>query len=239
MTLDPATLAVDLDRLEEVEKASLRLVVQAINDFRVDAADIFARESDLVQDIGEDITREAMDRMGTSAIIGRLSGKSDYKRARYVFHPDYSLRQALFVDSKVETAAAAGVARIQITQTSMSVRLPKSGVDIAVAGTLSPTVNVNGETLLTTTIFVKYNYQTNAVEEKQLASISLIALPNGMLQGRYNPTAADRIWNVGPDAPSLGEKFRARINLSMLSAKASWRVQRIAILPAPSHVWVP
>jgi len=51
----------DLDRLEEIERASMRLVTQAIYDFRKTAAEIFEKERDLVQDIGEDITREALD----------------------------------------------------------------------------------------------------------------------------------------------------------------------------------
>ena len=33
MTLDPPSLAEDLDLLEKIERASLRLVVQAIYDF--------------------------------------------------------------------------------------------------------------------------------------------------------------------------------------------------------------
>ncbi len=102
MTLNPNALAQDSDVLEEVEKATLRMVVQAVYDFRDEAREFFLQEPDLVADIGEDITREAMDRMGTSTIPTRLFGKIDYKRARYVFHPEYSIRQALFIDSKAE-----------------------------------------------------------------------------------------------------------------------------------------
>lgn len=122
MTLDPADLVNDLDRLETIEKASLRLVTQAIYDFdqREHAGAIFGQETDLAQDIAEDITREALDRLGTSTIPVRLFGKVDYKRARYVFHEDYSLRQALFVDSKAEKNST--TARIQTDQTSMHVR---------------------------------------------------------------------------------------------------------------------
>jgi len=63
MLLDPKQLKDDLDRLEEIEKASLRLVVQAIYDYRETAIEVFREESDWVADIGEDITREALDRM--------------------------------------------------------------------------------------------------------------------------------------------------------------------------------
>jgi hypothetical protein len=53
MLLDPEQLVDDLDRLEDIEKASLRLVVQAIYDYRDVAVEIFREEGDLVADIGE------------------------------------------------------------------------------------------------------------------------------------------------------------------------------------------
>src|SRR5437867_13201751 len=101
MFTDPSSLASDHAKLEEIEKASMRLVCQAIYDFKNPATKIFENEQDFA-DIGEDITREALDRMGVSKIDERLFGKIDYKRARYVFHPDYAVRQALYVDSKAE-----------------------------------------------------------------------------------------------------------------------------------------
>lgn len=53
MLLAPEELREDLDRLEDIEKSSLRLVVQAVLDFRTQATEIFRMENDLVQDIGE------------------------------------------------------------------------------------------------------------------------------------------------------------------------------------------
>ena len=85
MTLDPAELPDNLDVLESIEKATLRLVVQGIYSFAGEAAHIFSNERDDVQDIAEDITREEMDRIGTSIIPVRLFGTIDYKRARYLF----------------------------------------------------------------------------------------------------------------------------------------------------------
>ena len=78
MTLDPNELPNNLDLLEAIEKATLRLVVQGIYSFAAEAADIFRNERDDVQDIAEDITREAVDRLGTSAIPVRLFGTIDY-----------------------------------------------------------------------------------------------------------------------------------------------------------------
>jgi len=237
VTLDPALLATDLDLLERIEKATLRMVTQAIFEFSPQAADIFANEPDLVQDIGEDATREALDRLGTSTIPVRLYGKMDYKRARYLFHPEYSLRQALFVDSKAEDIAGAATATIQMPQTSMTVRQRRSGTVTAEVGGLPTVLLASGQTLLTTAIFVKYSYRVVPGVGKELIKIAVLGLPNGMLQDRYNPDADHGIWLAGRNAPTLGELFRVRISLTRLKALAGWRVQRIDVAPTPSFVW--
>ncbi len=237
MTLDPSGLAADLDLLEQIEKATLRMVVQAIYDFHAQAAEIFAGESDLVQDIGEDITREALDRLGTSVIPVRLFGKMDYKRARYIFHENYSLRQALFVDSKAEEIAGAKTATIQTAQTSMVIRQRRAGQDVAQQGSLPTIVQSSSHSLLTTTVFVKYNYRAVQGARNELVDITLIALPNGLLQDRYNPDAQLTFWLAGRNAPTLGEAFRVRISIPRLKSMATWRVQHIHVLPTPSYTW--
>jgi hypothetical protein len=68
MLINPQELGQNPDRLEGIEKVSLRLVTQAIYDYRITAQEIFREESDLVADIGEDITREALDSLGMSKI---------------------------------------------------------------------------------------------------------------------------------------------------------------------------
>jgi hypothetical protein len=51
--------------LEETERASLRLVTQALVE-STEAQQIFDSELDRQADIGEDTTREALDQMGVS-----------------------------------------------------------------------------------------------------------------------------------------------------------------------------
>ena len=197
MTLDPRTVKNSLETLESIEKATLRLVVQAIYDFRNQASEMFAQEHDLVADIGEDITREAVDRLGMSIIPVRLFGKMDYKRARYMFLPQFAVRQALFIDSKAEAVSGQGTATIQTAQTSMKIRQNRSGAIVEEAGKLPTIIEKEGQDLLTTTVFVKYNYREILKTEKTLESISLLCLPNGLLQERYNPNANDTIWLDG------------------------------------------
>ncbi len=239
MTLDADSLRADLDIIEQVERATLRMVVQAIYDFRHDALEIFTVESDLVADIGEDITREALDRQGMPTIPVRLFGKIDYKRAAYLFQPEYAVRQALFVDSKAEKIEGARTATIQTSQTSMRIRQVRQRQPVDIPGELDTIAAVRGAEYLTTTIFVKYNYSENAANNppNRLEAISVLCLPNGLLQDRYNPTANDTIWLAGRNAPTRGEAFRVRINLAALKSKATWRVQTIMADPSQTFTW--
>jgi len=231
MLINPNDLASDPDRLEQIEKASVRLVTQALVDFRDTAVEIFRQEEDLVADIGEDITREALDRLGMSKIDQRLFGKIDYKRARYVFHPEYALKQALFIDSKAEKTGGRATATLQTSQLSMTVRQLRARRVVQVDGTLPRVLDLRGELYLTTTIFVKYDYVESA-QANLLKSISVVALPNGFLQDRYNLNCIDTIWLAGRNAPTLGEQFRVRLSFPRLKAKANWRVQTIPMAPA-------
>ena len=176
--------------------------------------------------------------MGTSVIPARLFGKIDYKRARYVFHPEYSVRQALFVDSKAEKVAGARTVTIQTGQTSLSVRQVRSGKPIDIQGTLPQLLRIQDVDYLVTTVFVKYNYQESADKsEKHLESISISSLPNGILQERYNPTPEQTFWLAGRNAPSRGEAFRVRISLPRLKQMANWRVQTIGLVPEAGFSW--
>lgn len=232
MFIDPETLANDLDRLEGIEKGSIRLVAQALAEFRRTAAEIFRREKDLEADIGEDITREALDRIGVSKIEVRLFGKMDYKRARYVFNKDYAVRQALFVDSKAEQIEGQRTATLQTAQTSMRIRQVRQHQAVDEPGKLPPIIESEVGKCLTTTIFVKYNY-AELRSENRLDSIIVAALPNGMLQERYNPNPHDTIWRAGRNAPTRGEPFRVRLVFGLLKEKARWRVQVIPMHPRP------
>ena len=80
MTLNAGDLRANLDTIEQIEKATLRMVVQAIYDFR--------NESDLVADIGEDITREALDRQGMPTIPISYSSRLTTKGRPICFNPN-------------------------------------------------------------------------------------------------------------------------------------------------------
>jgi hypothetical protein len=234
MFLDLNRLNEDLDLIENIEKAAMRFVTIALFNFKNDAIEIFRNENDKPADIAEDITREALDNIGISKFPFRIFGKTDYKRACYFFHENYSVRQALLVDSKAEKASNA--IRIQMSQLSMTVKQIRQEESIQVVGTLPTIFNIRGFDFLTTTIFVKYIYDDEHAFN-ELKMIRIACVPNGILQNRYNPTSQDTIWIVGPDSPSRREEFRTRLSFSMLKQKCSWRVQNIPTQTGRDFVW--
>ena len=237
MTINPNNFEWQPETIEAVEKATLRMVAQALYDFSSEAEQIFKNEEDLVADMGEDITREALDRLGFSQIPIRLFGKIDFKKARYVFHPDYAIRQALFVDSKAEKIEGEATVTLQTSQTSMSTRQRRGGRVLEVPGKLPTFIEREGQAYLTSTIFVKYHYNPRPRGANQLINIVVAALPNGRLQEVYNPNERDTIWRAGRDAPTLGEEFRVRLHFGALKSKANWRVQTIKLSPKMEFIW--
>ena len=219
---DPRALT--LDEIEAVEKLSLRWMHRAVLDFRFEAWDIFHQSVDEVKDVAEDITREILDRLGSYQIQQRIFGNVDYRKARYIILPDTMIRQALFVDSKAEKEAR--TATLQMSQISMAVRQNRAEEEVDIQGKLPPISVYGGDPYLTTTLLMHYRYGDEGGRHV-LQRITLAAIPNGLLQDRYNPTPDDTIWRAGRNAPTLGEDFRVRLCFPELNEKCAWRVQRL------------
>lgn len=225
---NPQTL--DLNEIEDIEKLSLRALYIAIQDFGFDAWDIFHQSNDDPKDVAEDVTREVLDRLGGYGIGQRIYGNVDYRKARYVVLPDFSIRQALFVDSKAEKETTS--ATLQMSQLSMRVRQHRGGQNVDVPGKIGTEEVYDGHPYLTTILLVHYHYEAESggsgkdVPPYKLRSITLAAIPNGKLQDRYNPDASDTIWGAGRNAPTRGEDFRVRLNFHALKSKETWRIQK-------------
>ena len=213
------------DKLEHIEQTVMEAVVQAIADYREQAETIFREETDLPQDIAEDVTRESIEKMGISGIGERLYGKVDYKKAVYVFLPDPQ-PVALMLDAKAEKRNGDRTATIQMSQTSMAVKMHRVNKVITEQGKLDRFIVRGQRKLYVVTIIAKYVYD-EVGESQRLRQIIVACIPNGELQNRYNPSPDDNIWNAGRDAPTLGEDFRVRLSYAKLRKKAAWRVREI------------
>ena len=212
----------DIERLEEF---AFSMVVQALTDYREQAVAIFREETDQPQDIAEDVTREAIEAMGFSGRQERLYGKVDFKRVVYVFTPE-AQAVALMVDAKAEKADGYRAATIQMSQTSMRVKMKRAGLATDEAGKLDQDIQRDGRTFHVVTVVVKFVYGESG-GGYALDRIIAACIPNGKLQSKYNPNADDTIWLAGRNAPTLGEDFRVRLDFRRLKAKADWRVREI------------
>lgn len=222
------------DEIEEVEKLSLRWMYQAVLDFGFTTWDIFRQSPDDVKDVAEDITRELLDALSGYRINQRILGNVDYRKARYVLMPHQTIRQALFVDSKAEKTRNTGT--MQMSQLSLRVKQRRAGLVIDEPGML-PSVSVYGATQFsTTTMLLHYSYQDDPVGNHFLETITLAAVPNGLLQPKYNPDEDDTIWLAGRNAPTLGEDFRVRLSFDRLKQKQRWRVQHIHYVHATAAI---
>lgn len=202
------------DEIEEVEKLSLRWMYQAVLDFGFTAWDIFRQSPDDGKDVAEDITRELLDALSGYRIHQRILGSVDYRKARYVLMPHQTIRQALFVDSKAEKTRNTGT--MQMSQLSLHVRQKRAGIVRDEPGML-PNISIYGATqFLTTTMLLHYSYQDDPIGNHFLETITRAAVPNGLLQNKYNPDEEDTIWLAGRNAPTLGEDFRVRLSFDRL-----------------------
>ncbi len=219
---DPSTLS-DLE-IEIIEKASLRTLFQAAVDIGFDAFDIFLTSPDEAQNVAEDIAREMMDKLGGYHINTRILGNVDYRKARYVILPDLQIRQALFVESKAEKEQTS--ARLQMSETSLTVNQIKAGSTIAVQGQIPSISRYQAVPYLSTTLVAHFHYEDQG-STHVLKALVLAALPNGKLQHIYNPDAQHTIWRAGPHSDARGETFRVRLAFSLLENITPWRVQRV------------
>ena len=213
------------DELELVERTAMSIVVQALTDYAPQAATIFREETDMPQDIAEDVTREAIEAMGMSGISERLYGKVDVKKAIYVFLPKPH-QVALMLDAKAEKLNGDRTATIQMSQTSMTVKMRRSGQDVNEPGKLDKVIERGTRKFHVVTVIAKYVY-TNVEDFHELNRIIVACIPNGLLQEKYNPSPEDAIWLAGRNAPTRGEDFRVRLSYEKLRSKAAWRVKEI------------
>jgi hypothetical protein len=165
--------------------------------------------------------------------LGRLE-EIEKSSLRFVVHPEYAVKQALFVDSKAEKLSGQGTATLQTSQFSMVVHQVRAGQEIEVSGDLPSVLRVRDEEYITTTIFVKYNYDEEN-GNNVLKTVTVVAVPNGLLQEKYNPDAKNTIWLAGRNSPQRREAFRVRLSFARLKDKASWRVQDIPMPPQNFH----
>jgi len=99
-------------------------------------------------------------------------------------------------------------------------------MEINEKGLLPEISEYDGKNYLTTTCLIHFMYDDNEGIHR-LREVTIVVVPNGKLQDKYNPSTGDGIWLAGRNALTLGEDFRVRVSFSKLKLKENWCIQTI------------
>ena len=137
--------------MEHVEQTTFFMVLQALTDYVKTATILFREEVDQPQNIAKNVTREAMDAMGLPQLHERLYGKVNFKKAIYTFLPQ-AQPVALMLDAQAEKQHGDRTATIQMSQTSLRVKMQRGGQVTDERGHLEPFIQRGDLTLYVVTV---------------------------------------------------------------------------------------
>ena len=212
-----------LDQLELLEKQTLRVVVQAMQEYSAEARDIFettaATSSKEVIVLAEDLVQNALEVAVVYSINNRFAGFIDYKRVRWLPTVYGLIPQVLLVDAKASTEP--NRTTLQQSQLPMDADFLKGKGASAAPVSLKawvpeehPVPMVSGGSLaaVTSTLVVHFHY-TNVSPSpgrvRTLHAIHICSVPHQRLKARYNPTPADSFFGEGKHSTRLSS-FRRR-----------------------------
>lgn len=238
-----------LDELELIEKQSLRMVVQALQQYSAEAKDIFeTTEASSEQEVivlGEDLVQYALEVAEVFAIDKRFAGFIDYKRCRWLPTIYGTLPQVLLVDAKASTENNRET--LQQSQLPMDAewvlgRGARRGQAATLRAGVPPHHDIpayGGAVLraVTTTMFVHWHYSKVPPpgRERELLSIFAFCAPHALLKPRYNPSPQVTIFGEGKHSSARQELPRARIYYSKLRKMMPWRLQELKYTTGQRH----
>ncbi|MGW3038487.1 SfiI family type II restriction endonuclease [Kitasatospora sp. NPDC001159] len=227
------------DQLEDIEKQTLRTLVQALQQYSKEAKEIFENtKADSAGEIivlAEDLTQYALEVAELYPINKRFAGFIDYKRARWLPTPYGLIPQVLLVDAKASKENFRET--LQKSQLPMDAEFRKKGtgevvfLEAGVAPHL-PLVSATGKELpaISTSMFVHFHY-SNAPEgsnlQRRLLGIFALAIPHARLKDRYNPNPDKTIFGEGKHSPKREEDARIRVYYKSLREAQPWRLQEL------------
>jgi len=224
------------DQIEDIEKQTLRTIVQALQDYSREAKEIFentfADTGDEITNLGEDVVQYALEVAELFPINKRLAGSIDYKRVRWMPSPYGLIPQALLVDAK----AAKECNRTTLQQSqlpfdadfkvhnrpdSMTAGIPHLSIRMASGREI---------TALSTSIFVHMYYEDNDTQTapfRRLKSIIVLAVPHYRLKAKYNPDSETSYFGKGKESTARQEARRIRIYFDRFRKACPWRYQEL------------
>lgn len=239
------------DELESLEKQTLRMIVQAVQQYSKEAREIFettraVTDAEIIV-LAEDLVQYALEVAECYPINKRFAGFIDYKRVRWMPTPFGLFPQVLLVDAKASTENNRDT--LQQSQLPMDAEFTTSrGAVATLAAGVPPHLPIpahSGSDLLavTTSAFLHFHYtalNTSAPPFRTLHAIYALLLPHQRLKQRYNPNANTTFFGQGKHSPARGEVPRIRVYFSRLRSMCPWRLQELRFTNASGYtdpVW--
>ena len=243
----PVVVRIDLNDLtdseiEHLERSTLRMAVQALQEYSREAKLIFDRtfapSDNEVIVLAEDIVQYALEVAECYPINKRYAGFIDYKRVRWFPMPFGLIPQALLVDAKASTENNRDT--LQQSQLPMDAEFVDTrGVTHRLAAGVLPFLEIEAHAgnilhALSTSILVHFYYEKplhrSTPPYRNLKSIFVLALPHAKLKGKYNPGPEDTFFGQGKHSPARQEVPRIRVYFSRLRSMCPWRLQELRYL---------
>jgi hypothetical protein len=234
--------------LEILEKQSLRLAVQAIQEYSAEARSLFentlaARSTEVIV-LAEDVVQYALEVAELYPINRRFAGFIDYKRVRWMPASFGLLPQVLLVDAKASTENSRDT--LQQSQLPMDADFVSNGATVTMSAGVAPHLNIqmsSGKMLpaVTTSLFVHFHYTANPSTTppyKTLHAIYVLSLPHQRLKHVYNPNSGKTFFGQGKHSPKRSEEPRIRVYFEPLRRMCPWRLQMLRY-DAGSHYTTP
>lgn len=238
------------DGIETLEKQTLRMIVQALQQYSREAKEIFdttkAPSGTEVIVLAEDLVQYALEVAEVYPINKRFAGFIDYKRVRWLPSADGLFPQVLLVDAKASTENNRDT--LQASQLPMDASFTaSSGQEYFLQAGVPPHLEIeaaSGDTLVavTTSIFVHFYYENLRSEEapyRRLRDIYALCIPHNRLKSRYNPDPSTGFFGQGKHSPARGEEPRIRVYFNRLRASCPWRLQQLSYAGSTDGFTVP
>jgi hypothetical protein len=240
-----------LDQLELLEKQTLRIVVQALQEYSREARDIFeqtpAPSPTEVIVLVEDLVQYALEVAEVYAINRRFAGFIDYKRVRWMPTPFGLIPQAFLADAKA--LKENNRTTLQQSQLPMDAEFTSQGKSVELTAGVPQHLDIpvgggNVLTAVTSSIIVHFYYRDPPPRSKrlrELVTIYVLSIPHQRLKPRYNPNAATTFFGQGKHSPKRREDPRIRIYFSRLRRMCPWRLQELHYTKAQPYAqaaWV-
>ena len=234
-----------------MEKQTLRMIVQALQQYSREAREIFettaATSGSEVIVLAEDLTQYALEVAEVYPINKRFAGFIDYKRARWLPTGAGLFPQILLVDAKASKENNRDT--LQASQLPMDAEFTTAtGTVVRLPAGVPPHMEIasaSGALLLaiTTSIFVHFYYRDLVDDShgrfRELLDIYVLSVPHNLLKPRYNPNPATSFFGQGKHSPILSEEPRIRIYFSRLRAACPWRLQQLTFAGSTDGFSVP